>query len=129
MISKTLKFKDFDGNEVSQTHYFHLSEPDLIEMETSRDGGLHAYLQRVIEEKNPRHILEMFKWLLLQAYGERRDATHFVKSDEIREWFKSSLAYNSLYMELATDADSGSEFINGLINEEAMATIKALEEA
>ena len=38
-----------------------------------------------------------------------------VKNNELREAFSQTEAYSNLFMELATDADAASEFINGIL--------------
>ena len=44
MFEKTIKFLDFDENEREETFYFHLSKPEIIELELSKEGGLQKYI-------------------------------------------------------------------------------------
>ncbi len=40
MLKKTITYEDFDGNQVTEDHFFHLSKADLVEMEVSQKGGM-----------------------------------------------------------------------------------------
>ena len=70
MFTKTVTYKDFDGNERTEVCRFNLSEPEIIEMETSYPGGLEQMLKKIIEEKDQQKILAVFKELMLKSYGE-----------------------------------------------------------
>ena len=39
----------------------------------------------------------------------------FIKSKELSEAFSQTEAYSQLFMELATDADAASKFVNGIV--------------
>ena len=59
---------------------------------------------------------DIFKDLIIRAYGVKSlDGKRFIKNDEVRDEFVQSEAYSELFMELATNAESASEFINGII--------------
>jgi hypothetical protein len=116
MLKKTIKYEDFDGNEVEETYYFHLSKAELVELEMSHEGGLHDYLQRIVDSNDGKAVIAEFKNLILAAYGERSDdGKRFIKSQEMRDEFASTEAYSTLFMELCVDADKAAEFINGMV--------------
>lgn len=116
MLKKTISYEDFDGNPVTEDHYFHLSKADLVEMEMSQEGGLSKELQAVVESNDGKRIIETFKKLILDAYGQKSaDGKRFNKSPIIREEFATSEAYSALFMELVTDATAAAEFVNGIV--------------
>ena len=116
MIKKTIKYFDFDGNERSETFYFNLTKAECMEMELSTDGGLEKTIQRIIEAKDTKMIVDTFKSLILKAYGEKSpDGKYFYKSKEISDRFASTEAYSELFMELSSNADEASKFFNGII--------------
>jgi len=116
MFKKTITYDDFDGNSVTEDLYFHLSKAELIEMELSEKEGLAHYLQNIIESEDGAAILETFKKIVLSSYGKKsEDGRRFIKSAELRDEFTQSNAYSELFMELATNAESAAEFINGLV--------------
>lgn len=116
MLKKTIVFQDFNGETVSEEHYFHLSKAELVEMEMQQKGGMHEYLQRIVASEDGKAIIAEFKSLILKAYGKRsEDGKRFIKNQEIRDEFVSSEAYSELFMELCTDAERAADFINGIV--------------
>jgi hypothetical protein len=116
MIKKTIKYTDFDGNEREETFYFNLTKAECMEMELSTNGGLENVVRSIIEAKDSKMIVEIFKDLILKAYGEKSpDGKHFYKSPEISAKFASTEAYSELFMELSSDADAASKFFNGIV--------------
>ena len=116
MIKKTIKYFDFDGNERNETFYFNLTKAECMEMELSASGGLEKTVQRIIEAKDSKMIVDTFKDLILKAYGEKSpDGKYFYKSPEISAKFAATEAYSELFMELSSNADEASRFFNGII--------------
>ena len=116
MLKKSITYEDLEGTKITEDFYFHLSKADLIEMEMSHKGGLHDYLQRIVDDQDGKAIIAEFKELIMSSYGERSmDGKRFIKTPELREEFQSSEAYSALFMELCTDADAAGDFINGII--------------
>ena len=116
MLKKTIKYEDFNGDQVEEDFFFHLSKAELVELELSHEGGLSESLQRIIAAEDGKGIVAEFKNILLSSYGKRSDdGKRFVKNATIREEFESSEAYSTLFMELVTNTDAAVEFINGII--------------
>lgn len=117
MYAKKIKFTDFNGNEREQTFYFNLTEAELTEMNLSKEGGLEAYVTRIVNANDVPQLSELFKTLILKSYGEKSDdGMRFMKKNgALAAEFAETEAYSELYMELATNTDAASEFINGLI--------------
>lgn len=123
MLKKTVTYTDFNDVERTEDFYFHLTEAELSEMDLDAEGNLADKLQKIIDSKNMKEIKDAFKWIVLKAYGEKsEDGRRFMKSDEIRNNFEATQAYSDIWVELATDADAASAFVNGImpkkINEE-----------
>lgn len=115
MISITKTYDDFNGVSRTETFLFNLTQAEVTEMEMSTEGGLAESVQRIIDAKDAPSIIKVFKDLVLKAYGEKSpDGRYFVKNDEIREKFMSTQAYSDIFMELGTDSDAASKFINGI---------------
>lgn len=116
MIKKTVTYKDFDGNERTEDFYFHLTEQELTEWELSVDGGLSGVLRRIVNSKDNKKLIEIFKDLLIRSYGVKTpDGRGFVKNKEVLNDFIYTQAFSDIYMELATDDKAASEFVNGII--------------
>jgi hypothetical protein len=115
LIKKTIKYKDFNDEEVEETFYFHLSKADLIELEVSHKDGLGEALQKVIAAKDNETLYREFKKILLMSYGKRSDdGKRFIKTQELRDEFQSTNAFSEMIMLLATDTDFATDFINNL---------------
>ena len=118
MLKKTITYTDYDGNQRTEDFYFNLTKAECMEMELGTTGGMQKMLEKIISERDNRKIIEVFKMIILRAYGEKSaDGKHFYKSAEISSAFSSTEAYSELFMELATDADAASRFITGVIPE------------
>jgi hypothetical protein len=116
LIKKTITYKDYNENEVTETFYFNLSEADLIELEVSKKGGLGEALKKVIAAEDNETLYAEFKKILLMSYGKRSDdGRRFIKNKELRDEFESTGAFPKLVMLLATDTDFATDFINGLM--------------
>lgn len=116
MLKKTMTYVDFDGNERTETFYFNLTQAEIAEMELSTKGGLAEKINRVVAAEDGETIIAMFKEIIGKAYGEKSaDGKLFVKNKEVREAFMQTQAYSDLFMELATNPEAASAFINGII--------------
>ena len=116
MLKKTITYEDFNGDTVTEDHFFHLSKAELVELEMSHKGGLSESLGRIIKAEDNAALIKEFKNLILTSYGKRSDdGKRFIKTQELRDEFISTEAYSTLFMELVTDTDSAIGFVNGVI--------------
>lgn len=116
MYKKTVTYTDFNGVERTEDFYFNLSKAELLDLNFSTDGGILDIIKRIINSKDTPELVKLFKQTLLLSYGIKSDdGKRFKKSEEIRDDFMSTEAYSQIYMELATDPDAASEFINGIL--------------
>lgn len=120
MIKKTIAYTDYNGVERVEDFYFNFSKAEIAEMNLRADGGLIEMINKVIAAKDQNTIIDVFKDLVLKAYGEKTsDGRHFMKKDEegrpLSRKFEQTEAYSILFMELATDADAAAKFFNGVV--------------
>lgn len=116
MLKKTIKYTDYNGVEQTEDFYFNLSKAELAEMELEIDGGLTNYIDKIIAAKKTPEIVKVFKDLILRSYGVKSpDGKRFIKSKEQSDAFAQTEAYSNLFIELASNADAASEFINGIV--------------
>jgi len=115
MLKKTITYTDYNGAQRTEDFYFNLSKAEVTEMEMSMSGGLSELIKRIVAAQDIPTIIDIFKKLLLKAYGEKSpDGKRFIKSDEMSIAFSQTEAYSDLFMELATDADAAATFVNGI---------------
>ena len=116
MYKKTITYTDYNGVERTEDFWFNLSKAELVEMEMSTSGGLAEMIQKIVAAQDAPAIIKVFKDLVLKAYGEKSpDGKRFIKSEEISTAFSQTEAYSNLFMELASDADAASTFVNGIV--------------
>jgi hypothetical protein len=116
MLKRDITYEDFDGDKITETFYFNLTKSEIIELEVGYKGGLQEALQAIIKADDKKRLIEEFKRIILMSYGMRsEDGKRFIKSDDLREAFSQTAAYDELFMELATNEDSAATFIKGII--------------
>ncbi len=116
MLTKTMTYTDFDGNERTEDFLFNLTDAELVELEFSEVGGFEQAVKRIIDAADNKEIVRIVKDIILKAYGVKSsDGKRFIKNDEIRESFAQSQAYSNLFMELASDDKAAAAFMNGLV--------------
>ena len=119
MLKQTRTYTDYNGYQRTEDFYFNLSKAEIMEMELSTTGGMQQMVNKIIAAQDTPELVKIFKELLLKSYGEKSaDGKRFIKSRELSDAFEQTEAYSDLFMELATDSDKASAFINGITPKE-----------
>lgn len=132
MIKKTVTYEDFDGNQRTEDLYFNLTKfeatefaldlPDEITSEVEKEGADAANMEsvsRIVQKLGGKGIIDFIRKLVLKSYGiKSEDGRRFEKSEKISTEFSQTMAFDNLMMELLTDDDAASKFINGVIPSE-----------
>lgn len=125
MLSKKIKYTDYNGVEQTEVFYFSLNKAELLEMELSTNGGYENYLKKLINTRDQAEITKVFKKFILMSYGIKSDdGKRFIKSEELSKEFEQTEAYSELFVELATDTKKATEFFNGIIPPALYAEVK-----
>lgn len=127
MISKTVKYEDFNGNQVEQTYHFHISKAELADLNFQEDGGsLAESLATVAQnETGIREVLDIFKRIVVAAVGRKsEDGSRFSKSDDARSELMDTDAYSELLFEMLDNPDFASRFIQGILPSSVQKEIK-----
>lgn len=130
MLTRDITYTDYDGMERTETVYFFLSESELAEEELRTPGGYRRLLERIVAEKDRQKLADMFKYILLKAYGEKSDdGRYFVKKrngQALSELFEASPMFNVMYIEfLSDDGKSFAQFVNDILPESTKKGIPA----
>ena len=116
MLKKTVTYVDYNGVERTEDFYFNLSKAEVAEMELSVEGGFSKMLEEIVKSNDNVRIVELFKQMVLKAYGEKSaDGKRFIKSKELSEAFSQTEAYSEIFMELALDEKAAAAFVNGIM--------------
>ena len=122
MITKTVKYKGFDGEDIEEVIRLHLTKAEYLnlEMKYSDYGGLINYLRKLLTDVKDgdsymKPLVTMLQTLILAAYGRKTEDGRFVKKmngSSLADEFESSEAY--------------SQFLINLLQEENMDEIESL---
>lgn len=112
MIKMSLKFKNLDGEEITEDFYFALSMDDLLE--TAVDDKAVAELLELAKGADKAKVMRTFTGLIGRSVG-RRGGIGLVKSPEFSSEFMNSDAFNVLMFEILTNAKKAAEFLNGIM--------------
>ena len=81
MYCKELTYDDYDGVTRTEKLWFHLSKPELLELEYTTGKKFSEMLDDIVKAKNVSEIIKTFKTIILTAYGEKVDGRRFTKTD------------------------------------------------
>ena len=131
MLREKVTYEDFNGEEITETLEFNLSKTELTEMNLAQDGGLEKFIDRIVEEKDQLKIYNLFKEIILKAYGKRSDdGKSFIKKDEngrlLSEGFEQTAAFDAFIMDLLSseNAEKATNFIIGVVPKDLAAQVK-----
>lgn len=134
MITKTVTYENFNGEEVTKTLYFHLKATALARMELRSETNGHTFpelLQKLIDETQYEKLYDVVEELLLMAYGEKsEDGESFVQSEEMKNEFKNSAAFEAVMTDiLMDDVENTLEFIRSLAPKSLLERTNAIAES
>lgn len=116
MIKKTLTWTNFNDKQVTEDFYFHLSKPEVLQLEVGVKGGLTELIKKVIATEDHNELVAWFQKIILASYGQKsEDGRRFIKSPQLSEEFAQTGAYETLFFELAGDDQAASQFIKGIL--------------
>lgn len=125
MITKEIKYVDFNDEEVTETVRFHLTKTEILELDAQFEefGGMAKYLEDITKEdkkgkQNSAKIMSFIKTVILKSYGVLTSNGKFVKPKEEVEAFASSEAYSELFLGLCQDPAEATNFVNGLLSKD-----------
>lgn len=126
MLKKTITFTNFNDEECTDDFYFNLTEAELALMDASRSGGMQAYLERIVRQKDITKIAEEFQALIRKAYGVKSDdGRRFIKSEQLSDEFEQTNAYSELVVEILSDEAAAAAFISGIMPKKLQEQMKA----
>lgn len=130
MLKHDITYEDYNGDTITETFYFNLTKSELIELDVEHGEGMYEWLSNIVKAEDRKTMVAEFKRIVLLAYGQKSpDGKRFIKSEEMREEFSQTAAYNELFMQLAMDENVAATFIKGILpkdlSEEADKAIEA----
>lgn len=116
MVKKTITYEDFNGEKRTEDHLFNLTKSEIVEWESSIEGGMSSWLERVASGKKVPEIIATVKEFILRSYGEKSpDGRRFCKSNERSNAFYETPAYDVMFMEFMEDPNKFVDFIKAVM--------------
>lgn len=116
MLKRPITYEDLDGETVTETFYFNLTRTELVEINVEHKGGMQDFLQKMVKAEDQKSLFGEIKKIILMSYGVKSDdGRRFVKSQELRDEFVQTNAFDALFMELQTDDAAAATFIKGIM--------------
>lgn len=109
MLTHKITYTDFDDEEVTEELYFNINKIEILDLEVRNKEGLEKWLKSIVAAKDQKTLWDEIKRVILLAYGEKSpDGKRFVKTDESRDAFAQSAAFDKLMWDLITgEVDAG----------------------
>lgn len=129
MFAKKITYTDFSGETRTEEFLFNMSKADVVQWQYSVKGGIDALFKKVTNENDQVSLVNLVKDLIHRAYGEKSlDGKKFEKRRngvDLADDFEQTAAYDVLFMELISNAESAAAFVNGIMPAELVAAAKA----
>lgn len=127
MLKKTITYEDYNGEMRTEDFYFSLNQAEVLKLELKTPGGFKGYVEKIIQTKDFKSMVELLDDLISMSYGIKSDdGRKFEKSPEISKAFMESEAYVQLVLELLSgDEEKISAFIEGILPQKLVAEAKA----
>ena len=113
MIVKKVTYKGFDGENIEENVYLHLTKAEWIKLDLkySDYGGLINYLRKLLtdlKDGDPymKPLVTMLETLILAAYGRKTEDGRFIKKmygQPLADEFETSEAYSQLLISLLSE--------------------------
>lgn len=111
MISREIKYTDYDGNAVTQTYWFHLTKVEVAEL------ALHDAFEDIMASKDSVRAVKALKRIIRGAVVQRV-GDKVRKPEGYGDEFVASDAYSEFVLDLLSDPDTAEQkmrdFVSGV---------------
>lgn len=117
MTKYTVKFTNFNGEEVTEDLYFHISEDELVKLSKVDPTFTQENITQIAEEKDGRTMYAVIQKILTYAFGVKsEDGWYFDKDCPKAKNFPKSAAFEALMSDLIEidDPDMFTKFFEGI---------------
>ena len=133
MYECPITYTNFDGQTVTEPHYFHLNKLECVKLDAhyEGDGGLIAHMKNLIEKAKEKKStvsdqIEFVETLIQRSYGVRTpDGKKFLKSPELLSEFMQTEAYATLVYDILGGDIALDEFVKKAMPPVPDADVKA----
>lgn len=114
MITQSITYTDYFGRERTEEFAFNLTKTELVKLSTS---DFKDNVEKISSSQaNDAAVIDLLRTLILTSYGRiSMDGSRFEKSEELRNEFEQSAAYDALFMDLAQHPDKLQAFFSNIV--------------
>jgi hypothetical protein len=128
MYKKTVTYKDFNDQTVTEDLYFNLSKDNLIKF-LEEDPDFPDRLKADFDREDGPAVFAGIRTLILKSYGiKSADGKSFAKKVNgvpLEDTFEDTAAYSAIMDELLDDLDEAAGFFTGIFPQDLMAQAQA----
>lgn len=117
MFRTELTYTDFSGNEQTDILRFNLTDTEIDNLAIDSPIFDVNFLKFLVDDGNIAAMFKVMQTLILESYGVMsEDGKAFRKSEELKNDFKCSAAYNALIQKMLNTEDKTlvSDFMVGI---------------
>ena len=115
MISKTIKYVDYNGVEKIGTYWFNMSRADLIDLEMKDGEGWFDRIKKLVNEQRVREAYVLIEQFVKDSYGVKTPDGSFDKDPKHLKAFRDSEAYSEFIWNFVEHTDQFADFVNGIV--------------
>ena len=116
------EYEDYNNFKRTEVFYFNFTKAEIVDLEWRTPGGLENYFTNIMRKLDGQGLADAFKLLIQKSYGVKDpEGRRFIKNQAVLVNFTQTEAYSDLYIQLASDSDFASKFINGIFPKEIVA--------
>ncbi len=128
MYKKTVTYKDFNDQTVTEDLYFNLNKDNLIKL-LQDDPTFADDLKAAFDREDGPAVFAGIRVLILKSYGiKSADGKSFSKKVNgvpLEDTFEDTAAYSAVMDEFLDNLDNGAEFFMGIFPQDLMAQAQA----
>lgn len=116
MLKKTVTYTDFNGIDQTEDLYFNLNNIELMKLKDKIPEWEKNISTETITKQDFDKLLDAFQAFIILSFGiKSEDGRRFIKSDEIKNEFEQSAAFESLFDEFLEDPAKFTDFLIGIL--------------
>lgn len=116
MFKQTVTYANFNGEEVSEDLYFHLTKLEITRLNFKYDNDLEKYAQNASKDEDGTKMVDFMTDLILTAFGKKSaDGSKFDKSPEVKKDFEYGAAFAELFEMILNDPMLAETFASNLM--------------
>lgn len=112
MLKKTIKYVNYNGEEKEVKAYFNFTATELIDRFGDAELDPKTAVKTMKDNIDAKELSKTLENIILDAYGVvSPDGDEFVKTQQVKDDFKRTAAFETLKWELIQDPNAALDFL------------------